>query len=116
MWVLRGLGVVGGVRGRRRVLEAILDHADQDVLAGTPASPTRSTMAAGRRFGGHAVHVDHGDAHQHEALPVDAVVAGSKRSSPAVEGEDLEQVVGRDVEGVQLGLVEAAFSWSPSAS
>jgi hypothetical protein len=51
--------------------------------------------------------VHHRDPEQHQALPVDPVVSGVEaKLAGAVRSEDLEQVVGRDVERVQLRLVD----------
>ena len=76
--------------------------------ARTPASANRSTMARYRRcFVATRVHVHHRDAEQEQALPVDPVVAGVEAElARPVRGEDLEQVVGRDVQRVELRLVD----------
>ena len=76
--------------------------------ARTPASPSRSTTAEYRRcFVATLYMCTMVIRSSSEALPVDAVVAGVEPElARAVRGEDLEQVVGGDVECVELRLVD----------
>ena len=75
--------------------------------ARTPASANRSTMARySRCFVAAGYMCTIVIRSSSEALPVDPVVAGVEAELAwAVRGEDLEQVVGRDVERVDLRLV-----------
>src|SRR3954465_10618333 len=89
------------------VLDSVLDDGDQDVLGAYAGFAEPLDDGPDESFLGlHAIHVHHRGAGQGERTPTDPVVGGvAAELARTVRGEDLEEVVGGDVERLDLRLV-----------
>src|SRR4051794_40260123 len=91
------------------VLEAVLGDGDEDVLApDAERLEARDDGAVELALGVHAVHVHHEDLDEQETAAVDAAEAAELELARLVRPEDVEEVVGDDVERVDLRLLDLA--------
>ena len=96
--------------GPRTSLRSRFDNRDQDVLRSDAVlSEPLDNGPVKLLLSGNAVHMHHGDPYQHQVLAVYVVVTRVEFQLTGVVGtKDLEKVVWRDTQCLDLGLVDGS--------